>query len=231
MKKELLIFGAGGDLGRQALKCFLEKDYTMIYLFDRTPSKIGFEGPGLRAIETRDLSDEANVEKAFSGIKPEKDKLLFLFSTIGGFDAGTNIWDTPLSQMEAMLKINFMTSFLIARQFSRLVKDSAGGSICFTSSMAASRPEAKRSSYAVSKSALNYLVSLLALEGREIGLSANAVSPFIIDTPGNRTWVKDPGIMVSPEEIGNLVHTIFLNFRSLSGNVFEMPGNLKIHAS
>lgn len=226
MKQELLIFGAGGDLGREALRSFTDKDFSMIYLFDRTPSKINFEASNTRIIQTTDLSAEENVIKAFSGIKPGKDKLFFLFSTIGGFTAGTPIWDTPLSQLEAMLKINLTTSFLIARHFSLLVRDSAGGSICFTSSMTAGHPEKQKISYGISKNALNFLVKTLALEGREIGLSANAVAPSIIDTPENRTWMKDEHKMVKPSEIGDLVYRIFSSFRSVTGNIFELPGNL-----
>ncbi|MCU7490916.1 MAG: SDR family NAD(P)-dependent oxidoreductase [Bacteroidota bacterium] len=228
MQKELLIFGAGGELGRGVMNSFENKDFSTIYLFDRTPSKITFKGPNCQTIATGDLSLEEEVEKAFSTVKPGRGKLLFLFNTIGGFNAGTAIWETPLSQLQTMLKMNFVSSFLIARKFASLVKDSAGGSICFTSSMAASRPEVKRSSYAISKSALNYMVKLLALEGKEISLSANCVAPMVIDSPENRSWVKDESIMVTPEEIGSLVYSIFSSFRTVTGNVFELPGNLKI---
>ncbi|MGE5431467.1 MAG: SDR family oxidoreductase [Syntrophomonadaceae bacterium] len=228
MQKELLIFGAGGELGRESLNSFVDKDFSTIYLFDRTPSKVTYKSPNSQIIATGDLSAEEDVEKAFSSIKPGKGKLLFLFNTIGGFNAGTTIWDTPLNQLQTMLKMNFVSSFLLARQFARLVKDSAGGSICFTSSMAADIPDVKRSSYAISKRALNYLVTLLALEGKEISLSANAVAPLIIDSPENRTWVKDESMMVKPAQIGDLVYSIFSNFRSVTGNIFELPGNLKI---
>lgn len=229
MQKELLIFGAGGELGKGAMNSFLNKDFSTIYLFDKTPSKITHKGPDIHTIATGDLSQEEEVEKAFSTIKPSRGKLLFLFNTIGGFNAGTTIWETPLNQLQSMLKMNFVSSFLIARKFASLVKDSAGGSICFTSSMLGSHPEVKRSSYAISKSALNYMVKCLALEGKEISLSANCVAPLVIDSPETRSWVKDESMMVKPEEIGDLVYSIFRSFQSITGNVFELPGNLKIH--
>ncbi|HEX2867971.1 MAG TPA: SDR family oxidoreductase [Ignavibacteriales bacterium] len=228
MKKELLIFGAGGDLGKGVIDSFTQKDYSMIWLFDRTPSKVTYRGPNSQIIATGDLTLEEEVEKAFSQVKPGRGKLFFLFNTIGGFNAGSTIWETPLSQLQSMLKMNFVSSYLIAAKFANLVKDSAGGSICFTSSISGTHPEVKRSTYAISKSALNYMVKLLALEGREINLSANCVAPMVIDSPENRSWVKDETIMVTPKEIGNLVESIFTNFRSVSGNVFEMPRNLKI---
>lgn len=228
MKKELFIFGAGGELGKGAISSFTQKDYSTIWLFDRTPSKITYKAPNCKTVATGDLSVEEEVEKAFSAVTPGRGKLLFLFNTIGGFNAGTTIWETPLSQLQSMLKMNFVSSYLIAAQFAKLVKDSAGGSICFTSSISATHPEVKRSAYAIAKNALNYMIKLLALEGREISLSANCVAPLVIDSAENRAWVKDESIMVTPKEIGDLVESIFTNFRSISGNVFEMPRNLKI---
>ncbi|MGE5401606.1 MAG: SDR family oxidoreductase [Ignavibacteriales bacterium] len=228
MRKELLIFGAGGDLGRGVTQVFLNKDYDYIYLFDRTVSKIALHGDNLRIIETGDLSVEENVSHIFSNISPDKNTLFFQFSTIGGFRAGTSIWETPLKQWDLMMKMNLYSAFLLAKYFSLLVKESAGGSVCFTSSMTGNNPESKKASYGVSKNALNFLVKTLALEGREIGLSANAVAPGIIDTPENRGWVKNASAMVSPEQIGELVYSVFCNYKTSSGNVINMPGNLQI---
>src|ERR1035437_1625117 len=111
--------------------------------------------------------------------------MYFLFSTIGGFTGGKKLWESELKDLEEMINTNVKTSFLIAKYFAGLVKESAGGSILFTAAMTGLTPEKWKISYGLSKSSLIYLVESLALEGVEINLTANAIAPFIIDTPAN----------------------------------------------
>lgn len=226
MKKKLLIFGAGGALGRGAVEVFLNKDYSSIYLFDRNNPEFSYSDERIITVKTGDLNLEDNVRRAFEEVKADKDALCFLFCTVGGFSAGKYIWETELRQWQNMMDINLTTSFLIAKYFSLLVKDSAGGSICFTSAMSGLDIETKRAGYSVSKNALNYLVRILALEGRNINLSANVVAPHAIDTPANREWVKNPDSMTRPAEIGEIVHGLFTNFKAISGSIITLPERL-----
>jgi NAD(P)-dependent dehydrogenase (short-subunit alcohol dehydrogenase family) len=225
MKNELLIFGAYGALGKGVTKVLVEKDYDEIYLFgshiDEDTKVVRLN---VKNITVNDLSIEENVIEAISNIKPAKNKRLFLFSTIGGFTGGKFIWETEVSDLEKMFNINLKTNFLLAKHFAGLVKDSAGGSICFTSAYSGSHADAKKGAYGISKSALNQLVKTLALEGTEINLSVNAIAPFIIDTPDNRRWMKseDYSEWIKPKEIGELVFSLFNNYNSVSGNILEM---------
>jgi NAD(P)-dependent dehydrogenase (short-subunit alcohol dehydrogenase family) len=68
------------------------------------------------------------------------------------------------------------------------------------------------------------MIKTLAEEGKEINLSANAIAPFIIDTPANREWMKDADYesWIKPAEIGELVYSIFQNYRLLSGNIYQL---------
>jgi NAD(P)-dependent dehydrogenase (short-subunit alcohol dehydrogenase family) len=68
------------------------------------------------------------------------------------------------------------------------------------------------------------MIRTLADEGNEINLSANAIAPFIIDTPANREWMKDTDYesWIKPAEIGDLVDSIFQNYRMLSGNIYQL---------
>jgi NAD(P)-dependent dehydrogenase (short-subunit alcohol dehydrogenase family) len=225
MKNELLIFGAYGALGKGVTKVLVEKDYDEIYLFG---SHINEDTKVVRLnvknITVNDLSIEENVIEAFSNIKPAKNKRLFLFSTIGGFTGGKFIWETEVSDLEKMFNINLKTNLLLAKHFAGLVKGSAGGSICFTSAYTGSHADAKKGAYGISKSALNQLVKTLALEGKEINLSVNAVAPYIIDTPVNRQWMKseDYSEWIKPEEIGEFVFSLFNNYNFESGNIIEL---------
>ncbi len=224
MTSELLIFGAYGALGREATASLIKKAYSGFYLFDKHIQNDFFTGNNIKNIEIGDLTSESEVKNAFDNIGPSTNKKFFLFSTIGGFWGGKDISETPLNEWDKMFDINLKTNYLIAKYFCSIVKQSAGGSICFTAASSALKPQAKRAAYDASKSALISFVKTLALEGADFNLSANALAPYIIDTASNRKWMPDSdfGSWVKPEEIGKLVDSIFCNYNFVSGNVFEL---------
>lgn len=230
MKKELLIFGAYGALGIGVTKILIEKNFDGVYLFgSHIDDNAKIVQQNVKNIIVNDLSVEKNVIEAFSHINPGADKTLFLFSTVGGFTGGKFLWETDESEWEKMFNINLKTNFFLAKYFSKLVKESAGGSICFTSAYTGSHAEAKKGAYGISKSALNHLVKSLALEGKEINLSVNAVAPYIIDTPANREWMKSGNFneWAKPEEIGEYIFSLFSSFNSITGNIIELKGRFE----
>lgn len=222
MKKELLIFGSSGALGNGVTNVFLKKKYDKIYLFDFKHK--GITNTNAKQIIVKDLSLEENIKKAFDEVKPSKETIFCLFSTIGGFAGGKKIWETNSESFDRMINMNLKTSFLISKYFSLLVSKSHSGSVCFTSAYTGLVPEPEKGVYGTSKAALIHLVKTLAEEGKEIKLSANAIAPFIIDTPSNREWMKDADYegWIKPAEIGQFVNSIFLSYHLLSGNIFQL---------
>lgn len=215
MKKELLIFGTHGALGTGVSKVLSEKDYDKVHLFSSDT--------------TGDLSVEENVKNVFEGLTPSKDTVFFLFSTVGGYTGGNSVDETGIDDFEKMLNMNYRTSFLLAKYFGVLVRGSAGGSILFTSAMTSLNAASGSGVYGASKRALNALVETLAVEGKEFNLTANAIAPFMIDTPANREWFKgDTETLLKPEEIGQFVYDIFNNFHFITGNIFKLSERLKI---
>ena len=222
MKKVLLIFGSNGALGKGVTDAFLNKDYNKCYLFDLHPQIKN--GNNIVQIEIDDLSVEKNVKKAFENIQPSKETAYFLFSTIGGFAGGKSVWEADIEEWDKMMEMNLKTSFLISKYFSKLVKKSHSGSICFTTAFTGLNAEPKKAAYGASKGALIHLVETLAKEGKEIRLSVNAVAPHIIDTPANRDWMKNSDFesWMKPEEIGEFIHSIFTNYHFITGNIFKL---------
>jgi len=222
LNKELLIFGASGALGNGVTKVFLKKNYDKIYLFDFKHKEIA--QTNVQQIIVGDLSVEGNVKKAFSEIEPSKEKVFFLLSTIGGFTGGKKIWETELGDFDRMINMNLKTNFLIAKYFSLLVKESLSGSLCLTSAYTGLVAESSKAVYGASKAALIHLIKSLAEEGKEINLSANAIAPYIIDTPANREWMKyaDYEDWIKPAEIGELVDSIFQSYRLVSRNIYQL---------
>ena len=229
MKKELLIFGANGALGQGVTKVFSQKDFDRIYTFDSRIIEDAVPVNKVLKIRIKDLTKEENVIEAFSNIVPDKDTFLFLFSSIGGYWGGESTWETKFEDWNRMVQLNLNTNFLLAKHFSWLVKASAGGSICITAAFTAENPEAMKCAYGASKSALVHLIRTLSLEGQEIKLSANAISPYIIDTAANRNWMKDADYnkWIKPEEVGEVAYSLFTNFNYVSGNIITMKERFK----
>ena len=227
MKKELLVFGAGGALGGGVTKTLSKKEYDQIYLFDF--KEIEMTGTNVKQIVVKDLAIEENVSEALKIITPAKDKVLFLYSTIGGFAGGKTVWETDVPELEKMFNTNLKVSFLLAKYFSNLVSNSASGSICFTTAYTGLRAEKAKAAYGLSKAALVHLVKTLSLEGRAINLSVNAIAPYIIDTKANREWMKDFDFetVMKPKEIGELIYSIFNNYHFVTGNILELTHRFK----
>ncbi len=231
MRRELLIFGANGALGKGITKTMVKKNYDSIYLFDFNIEKEDIEnGKSLVKVNTGDLSEEKNVKDAFSKVKPAVETIFFLYSTVGGYAGGKNIRETDVEEWDRMMNMNLKSNFFIAKYFSKLVEKSAGGSICFTAAQTGIIPETGKASYGTSKSGLIHFVKTLALESKSIKLSANAIAPYIIDTPANRDWMKDAdsSSWIKTEEIGDLAHSIFTNFHFISGNILWLNTRFKV---
>src|SRR5690606_1249885 len=194
-----------GALGKNASKILSGKDYDKTILFD-----FKFNEPAVKAdieqVEIKDLSKEENVISAFKGIKPSEDTYFYLYSTIGGYHGNTEVWETEIKDIDRMININFKANFLIGKYFADIVRNSAGGSICFTSAYVGSYAEKDKAAYGATKAALSHFVKTFSAEGKEIRLSVNAVAPFIIDTEDNRNWMKksDYESMMKPEEIAEV---------------------------
>jgi NAD(P)-dependent dehydrogenase (short-subunit alcohol dehydrogenase family) len=229
MNKELLIFGSNGALGKGAASVMIKKNYDKVYLFDFNFEK-KYDQKNIEYIQIKDLSLENNIIDAFKSIKPGREKILFLFSTVGGFAGGKYVWETDVEEIDKMFGMNFKTNFLIAKHFSKIIKDSAAGSICFTAAFTGLREEKKKAAYGGAKGGLIHLVKTLAAEGEEINLSVNALAPYIIDTPANREWINDAvyDSWMKPAEIGELVHNIFNSFHFMSGNVIQLTKRFNV---
>jgi NAD(P)-dependent dehydrogenase (short-subunit alcohol dehydrogenase family) len=222
MKKQLLIFGSNGALGKGVTNTLLKKDYDKYYLFDFHPQER--EGKNITQFAVKDLSIEENVKNAFQNISPSKETAYFLFSTVGGFVGGKTVWETSVEEWDKMMTMNLKTGFLIAKYFSELVKNSHSGSIFFTAAFTGLKAESRKAAYGASKGALIHLVETLAKEGIVLKLTANAIAPYIIDTPANRDWMQDSDFesWMRPGEIGEFIHSIFTNYHFITGNIFKL---------
>ncbi len=222
IKKEALIFGCKGALGSGVTDVFRNAGFDRLYLFDVKIENRSDEKEIW--VKTGDLATAGEAARAFEVIEPAQGKLLFLFSTVGGFVGGKKVEETTSEEVSKMISMNYLSSFNILAEFKKKVEDSSGGSAMFTSAYSAFSGEAGRAAYGASKAALSYLVEAGAEEGREIGLSVNAIAPYILDTPANRDWIN-PGLvetLIKPTETGKFILSVFDNYNFISGNIFKL---------
>lgn len=224
MKKRIIFFGAYGVLGRGVTETLLKKDYDRLYLADYKAEEVDSADERIVNIKSGDLSDEKNVEKVFNAVEPEKGSEYYLFSTVGGFSGGKELYLTEKDDLDKMLKINLKAAFFISKHFIKFSERAVCRAICLTTALAGLHPSGENIAYGASKAALTYLIESLAEESKSRKISVSGIAPHILDTPANRSWGREEDFQnwQKPSEIGELVHFVFNNYHYLSGNIFTL---------
>ena len=126
-----------------------------------------------------DASDESAVERAASAL-PSWEVLVNNAAVL----VPRRVVDTTLADWSATLAAGLTAAFLCSRAAFRRM--APGGAIVNVSSLSGVRDVEKfpgMAAYVAAKSGLAGLTEALAVEGRELGIRVNAVSPGSIDTP------------------------------------------------
>jgi NAD(P)-dependent dehydrogenase (short-subunit alcohol dehydrogenase family) len=202
MKKNVLITGASGNLGKATVDKFLKEGYNVIATL--TPGKsLGFAGD-VKTYEA-DLTDEAAVNKVVAKIISDHSTLDAALLLVGGFAAG-NIQKTDGVVLKKMFALNFDTAYFVARPvFQQMIAQPKGGKIVLVGSRPALKPKDGKNTlaYALSKSLIFKLADFLNAEGSSKNVTTSVIVPSTIDTEVNRKAMpdKDFSTWVKPEEI------------------------------
>nr|WP_233258325.1 SDR family oxidoreductase [[Phormidium] sp. ETS-05] len=97
------------------------------------------------------------------------------------------------------LEMNLHTSFLVAKHCLRRMLETGYGRMVMISSRVTEQPLGQMAAYGAAKAGLEGMTRAIAEETKGTNITANVVSPSIIDTPGTRqamgpekavNWVK-----------------------------------------
>lgn len=146
-----------------------------------------------------DLADEPSVTAVYAGI----DGLWASIHVAGGF-AMAPLLDNSLADLERMVTINLVTSFLCCREATRALRRTGGGGrLVNIVARPALIPTGGMVSYCTSKGAVAAMTGALSEELRGEGIFVNAVAPSIIDTAANRAAMPlaDHSSWPSPAEL------------------------------
>ena len=187
-----------------------------------------------------DLRIETAVEDSFVKADAAMGGITDVIGIVGG--SGRSFGDGPIDKIsksawEATLDLNLSTAFLTAREAIRHIGEN--GSITLTSSVLAVSPSPKyfqTHAYAVSKAAINGLVTALSAAYIDKNIRVNAVAPSLVATPMAARAATNPEIIEFTKEKMPLVkeqlpvaHVVqaylyLLNNPAVTGQIITIDG-------
>jgi NAD(P)-dependent dehydrogenase (short-subunit alcohol dehydrogenase family) len=188
--RHIVVTGGSGALGGAVLEVLLERGAHC-----HVPC-VEPEVPGHFALASHervsataaiDLASEESTRDYFRALP----NLWGSVHLAGGF-AMSKLTDTTLAELESMLDINLVTSFLCCRESVRSMRRGGGGGrIVNVAARPVVRPQGGMAAYSCSKAAVAALTQSLGDELVGENILVNAIMPSVIDTPANRRSMPD----------------------------------------
>jgi len=200
-----LVTGATGGLGTSVTKTLLDAGFTVVGLAPKVHPH-DFDHPHFTAIPAV-LDSLPAAKQAVDTILAHFGKIDVLAHLVGGFTGGQTIADTDDATFKRMLDMNLMSAFHILRAVLPPMRQAGSGRIIAIGSRAAESPGAMVGAYSASKAALVSLIRTVAIESKDLGITANVILPGTIDTPANRKDMPaaDTSQWVQPVSIASLI--------------------------
>jgi len=204
-EQTILITGASGGLGAAVVRAFLSTGATVVGVSMRWAAKAEPD-PRLLALDA-DLSNFEGARQAVTAALEETGRVDALVHLVGGFSGGKPAAETSEDDWERMMSLNLRTACHTIRAALPHMLKARRGRILAIGSRTGLEPGAGTSAYNASKAALHALIRSVAAEVKDMGVTANAVVPSVIDTPANRAAMPkaDPSLWVRPEAIASLL--------------------------
>ncbi|MEO7988795.1 MAG: SDR family NAD(P)-dependent oxidoreductase [Chryseolinea sp.] len=229
MKKNVIITGASGNLGKASVEKFIQDGYKVIATV--SPGKtLGFDVTGDLEIVEADLTNEKNVEDAIAQIVNKHHQIDAALLLVGAFTVG-GIKETDGAALRKMYTLNFETAYYAARPiFLQMQKQTTGGRIVLIGARPALIPADGKNllAYALAKSLLFKLADFLNAEGASKNVTTSVVVPSTIDTAINRQAMPSANFSdwVKPEEVAEVMSFLTsVNGSKLRDTVVKVYGN------
>lgn len=208
MKRNILITGAAGSLGKAVVEKFLsERDRVIVVI---SPGKTEeFNAHADVVVTEADLTNEKSAEAMVARVVTDYHSIDAAMLLVGGYAPG-HIQDTDGALMRKMYSLNFETAYFTARPvFTQMMKQASGGRIVLVGARPALQPKDGKGSlgYSLSKSLILKLSDLLNAEGAPHNVLSTVIVPSTIDTAANRLAMPeaDYSAWVKPEAIADVI--------------------------
>ena len=223
--KVVLITGAKGGLGTFVTQAFLDAGATVIGV-SRSIGDSDFPHPSFVAMPAELSSGEA-ARALVDSVASKLGRIDVLVHLVGGFAGGQPIAGTDDATLDRMLDLNVKSAFYIARAVVPHMRKQGAGRILAIGSRAAAEPAAGAGAYSASKAAMVSLIRSLAVENKDLRISANVILPGTMDTPANRAADPEADFSkwVQPSKVAAmLVHLASEAASEVSGAAIPMYG-------
>lgn len=204
--KIAIITGAGKGIGREAALAVAAEGATVIAVartksnLDETVKLIEDNG-GLAVSLSHDLTIGTEVESLVAEVMDRFGRIDILINNAGGYPSeiyqniehqAIKFWEWSEEQWDQIIKTNIRIPFLCMNKILPVMISQRCGKIVSVSSRMG-RIASQMGAYAVAKGAVITMTKTAAIQTKEYGIQVNAVSPGIVDTPGQRAYNHSVG--------------------------------------
>lgn len=207
-------------------------------------SELSQAGPGRAIFLQCDVSRPEQFEQAIGRTVAQFGRLDCIINNAGWHPPTTSIDETSVEDLQALLDLNFISTFVGAKYAVPHLRKTKG-TIINVSSMVAILGQDQASAYCGTKAAQIGLTRALAVELGPEGIRVNAILPGNIETPLMREWaatLEDPksalarvadqqvfGRMGTAEEMGRIALFLATDDSSfLTGQAIEAEGGASL---
>lgn len=216
--KTALVTGASGGQGAAEARLFAQAGARVI-LADVQDSLGESEAQAIREAggdahyRHLDVADQDNWQSVVDGIRDEFGALHVLVNNAGVALRGAGVTNTSLEDWNRVIAVNLTGPFLGIQTAAPLIRDSGGGAIVNTGSIAGMTGHFA-TAYSTSKWGIRGITKSAAMELREWGIRVNTVAPGLVMTPfveGSDDFIDALGDQTpmqrgaEPEEIASAV--------------------------
>ncbi len=176
--RSILITGASGGIGRATAELFAARGWR-VGLVARRAEKLEEIAAGMERGEAlpADLTDPAQVSRAFARFTRGGQRLDVLFNNAGIFTPAAPIDEVSLENWHAAIAINLNAMFYCARTAFALMRAQApqGGRIINNGSISAHSPRPGSVTYTATKHAITGLTKTISLDGRPFDIACGQI--------------------------------------------------------
>jgi NAD(P)-dependent dehydrogenase (short-subunit alcohol dehydrogenase family) len=177
-----LVTGGANGIGRAIVEAFLAEGASVLVVDLEAPSGLAAEAP-VEALRG-DVCDPDVAEAAVARALERFGGLDLLVNDAAAYPDAT-VLDMPVEEWRRVFEVNVTGPFLMARAFARARLERGGGGRIVSISTGSTRsPRPAGAAYAASKSALETLSRVLAMELGPHGIGVNVVAPGYVDVRG-----------------------------------------------
>lgn len=180
--KVVVITGAAGGIGQAMVEAFAERG-ALLALVDRADQHVAIAGKlgAPHRAWTFDIADAAAIERFAAECATHFGRIDILINNAGiGILAPAE--DLPIAAWDLTMAINLRAPFLFAKACAPAMLKAGWGRIITIASQAGIVGIAEHVAYSASKAGLIGMTNCLALEWGPRGVTANCISPTVVET-------------------------------------------------